>query len=94
MTTSEPYQTTPPAPQKTNTLAIVGFICSFFLALVGTILGFISLSQIKNSNGAEGGKGLAIAAIIIGLIPTVVIIILLILAPIIGGVFNSVSSAL
>ncbi|GAA1444395.1 DUF4190 domain-containing protein [Leifsonia poae] len=53
------------APQRGyNTMAIVGFILSFFISLVGIILGFIALSQIKKSG--EQGRGFAIAAIIIG----------------------------
>ncbi len=79
MTTPEPYQTLPGAAQRTNSLAIISFVASFFLAFLGTILGFISLTQIKNSNGTEGGRGFAIAAIIIGFIPTFIVIGLLIL---------------
>lgn len=47
-----------------NTMAIVGFILSFFISVVGVILGFVALSQIKKTG--EQGRGLAIAAIIIG----------------------------
>ena len=84
-----------PAPKKTNTMAIVGFILSFFFALVGAILGFIALGQIKNSNGAEGGKGLAIAAVIIGLLSTVISIIVFIVLPLaVGSVFGDISSAI
>ncbi|MGW0363864.1 DUF4190 domain-containing protein [Streptomyces sp. NPDC002990] len=55
----------PPAPQKTNVLAIVAFVMSIVCALplVPLILGIIALSQIRN--GGEKGKGLAIAAIAI-----------------------------
>ena len=35
--------------QKTNTLAIVGFILSFFLGPVGGIISIIALCQIKNT---------------------------------------------
>ncbi len=52
-----------------NTLAIVGFILAFFVSLVGAILGFVALSQIKRTG--EQGRGLAIAAIIIGLVEIV-----------------------
>ena len=47
-----------------NTLAIVGFILAFFVNIVGIILGFVALSQIKRTG--EQGRGLAIAAIVIG----------------------------
>ena len=49
-----------------NTLAIVGFILAFFVSVVGIILGFIALSQIKRTG--EQGRGLALAAIIIGFV--------------------------
>lgn len=47
-----------------NVLAILGFIGVFFFGLVGIILGHISLSQIKRTG--ERGRGLALAATIIG----------------------------
>ncbi len=50
-------------PTKTNALAIWGFILAIFLPLIGLILSIVALSQIKNRH--EGGKGLAIAGIII-----------------------------
>lgn len=73
-----PQQPAPPAPGylqqpgyvqqpqggKTNTLAIVAFISSFFVHILGIILGHIALSQIKRSG--EGGRGLALAGTIIG----------------------------
>ena len=78
-------------------MAIVGFILSFFLSIVGAILGFIALGQIKKSNGAEGGKGLAVAAVVIGLlwtIPLFIIIVLNLLGPQIGSVFESINASL
>ena len=83
-----------PVQQKTNTLAIVGFVTSFFFAFIGSILGIVALSQIKASNGTEGGKGLAIAAIIIGFIPVVIIVVLMLLAPVIGSVFQNISGSM
>lgn len=59
------YQTQPPV-RATNTLAIIALITSFFLSVVGVILGHISLSQIKRTG--EGGRGLAIAALVVGYI--------------------------
>lgn len=55
-----------PANPPTNTMAIIALIASFIISLVGVILGHISLSQIKKTG--EGGRGLAIAALIIGYI--------------------------
>lgn len=53
-----------PTPAKTNTLAIAALISSFFVSLLGVILGHIALSQIKTTG--EGGRGMAIAALVIG----------------------------
>lgn len=56
-----------------NTLALVGFILSFFISVVGLILSIIGLIQINGANGMQKGKGLAIAGIIIGAIGTIFI---------------------
>lgn len=53
-------------PTKTNTLAIWGFILAIFLPLIGLILSIVAINQVKKSH--EGGKGLAIAGIVIGAI--------------------------
>ncbi len=53
-------------PQKTNTLSIIAIVLTFLLftiPIVGLILGIIALVQLKKKN--EGGKGLAIASIVI-----------------------------
>lgn len=55
---------------KTNTLAVLSLITAFFMNLVGLILGIIALGQIKKTG--EGGKGLAIAGIIISSIGMVI----------------------
>lgn len=54
----------PPPQKKTNGLAIASLIVAFIVAPVGAILGHVSLGQIKKNN--EGGRGLALAGIIIG----------------------------
>ncbi len=56
---------------KTNGLAIASLICScaglFFLpAISGIVLGFVARAQIRRSNGAQRGDGLAIAGIVVG----------------------------
>lgn len=75
-----PYDSSSPAPQapyqqepKTNTLAIVGFVLSFLINIVGAIISLVALSQIKKSG--EKGRGLAIAGAIIGFISFVLSII-------------------
>jgi len=64
----------------------VGFILAFFVNLVGVILGFVALSQIKRTG--EQGRGLAIAAIVIGFISLVLGIIISI------SVFASLGAAM
>jgi peptidyl-prolyl cis-trans isomerase B (cyclophilin B) len=54
----------PAATAKTNTLAIIALVASFFISIVGIVLGHVALNQIKTTG--EGGRGLAIAALVIG----------------------------
>lgn len=55
-------------------MAIASFITSLVgLGLVGVILGHIAMSQIKNSGG--GGKGFAIAGLIIGYVSIAIAIV-------------------
>lgn len=75
-----------PAAPRWNTMAIVAFIVTFFINIVGIILGFIALNQIKRTG--EQGRGLALAAIIIGFVSIVLGIIIII------SVFASVGSAM
>jgi hypothetical protein len=58
---TDPYA---PVATKTNGMAIAALISAFFIGLLGIILGAVSLGQIKKGNG--GGKGLAIAGIVVG----------------------------
>jgi hypothetical protein len=76
-----------PNGQKTNVLAIVSLVSSFFISIVGIITGHIALSQIKKTG--EQGRGLAIAGLIIGYIGLVVGIILAIFwFAVIGAAIN------
>ncbi|MGY3381199.1 hypothetical protein ACVWYS_003156 [Arthrobacter sp. TE12231] len=61
---SPQYQGYAPASAKTNGLAIAALVSSFFISLLGIILGHIALNQIKTTG--ESGRGLAIAALVIG----------------------------
>ena len=61
---SQPYGA--PAQPGWNTMAIVAFIATFFISILGIILGFVALSQIKRTG--EQGRGLALAAVILGFI--------------------------
>ena len=60
------------AVPKTNGLAIAGFVTAFCFSPVAIVLSIIALNQIKKSPEPQGGKGLAIAGIIIGGIPTLI----------------------
>ncbi len=93
------YPTGAPAtPTHTNGLAIVSLVLAilgFFLWIIGSIgaiiTGHIALSQIKRSSPPQGGRGLAIAGLVIGylfLIPG-----LLLLAIAIPVAVNQQSSA-
>jgi len=82
---------------KTNALAIVGFVLSIvglcclgiILGPIAIILGAVAKNQIKASNGTQGGDGLALAAIIIGIVNVVIYIALFAL-----GVFGSIMSGI
>jgi len=75
-------------PSKYNTLAIIAFIFAILVSPVGFILGIIALSQIKKTN--EKGKGLAIAAIVIGAIFFVFLILMVFVGLAWIGIRNTV----
>ncbi|MEE1296335.1 MAG: DUF4190 domain-containing protein [Bifidobacterium sp.] len=50
-------------------MAIAGFVCSFFVSIVGLVLSIIGLTQVNKSH--ERGRGLAIAGIVISAISIV-----------------------
>ena len=49
----------------TSTMAVVAFILSFFVPVVGLILGYISRKDIDQSGGRLSGRGFATAAIVL-----------------------------
>jgi hypothetical protein len=62
-----------PEPDRTSIAAVLSLVCSLVccipgLGVLGTVLGVFGLIGIGRSNGRVGGKGLAIAGIIIGLL--------------------------
>lgn len=66
---TNPAAIAPPGPPaRTNTLALVGFIAVFFMPVVGIVLGIMGQRQIERTR--EEGRGLARAAVIIGVIGT------------------------
>jgi len=55
---------------STSGWAIASLVCSLLgISLLGVIFGHVALSGINKSNGMVGGKGLAIAGLILGYIP-------------------------
>lgn len=60
------YATAPGAP--TSGMAISALVLSFFIPIVGIILGFIARGEIKNSQGQKSGDNLANLAIFLGFI--------------------------
>ena len=63
----------PPARAKTNSLAITSFVLSIICCSpLGIILGIVALSQL-NKDSSQTGRGLAIAAIALGSIGTIVL---------------------
>lgn len=62
---------------KTNTMAILGFIFSFLFSLLGLIFSIIALGQIKERH--EEGKGLAKAGLVISIIKMVIFMLMFIM---------------
>ena len=56
--------------KKTSGLAVAALVLAFFFPVVGFVLGIVALSSIKKNN--ESGRGLAISAIVISVILTLV----------------------
>ncbi len=73
--TTAPAANTSVVAASKNVLSIVAFVLSLVgFNVVAVILGFVGLSQIKK-NG-QGGRGFAIAAIIIGLVSIVFFVVI------------------
>jgi hypothetical protein len=81
------YQTPPQVPlsERINALALVAFIGSFFVSLLGIIAGHIALKQITRSG--ERGRGFALAGTIIGYVSFVLtaIIVAVVIAAVISA---------
>ncbi len=85
-----PYIPFPPAP-KTNTLAIVSLVSSFFVSLVAVITGHIALGQIKQRG--EAGRGLAVAGLIIGYVGIAATALFVVLAIAFAATFGAILAA-
>jgi type IV pilus assembly protein PilA len=77
-----PYAGTPQTSGKAIGSLICGIINVFPLFIVAIILGHLALSDIKKSAGRLGGRGLAIAGLVLGYLGVVFIPIILIIAAI------------
>lgn len=58
-----------------STLAITAFVLSFLIPIVGLVLGIVAQREIDASGGRLGGRGLAVAAVVINVIWIVAIFI-------------------
>ena len=62
----------PAQPSKTNGMAIAGFVVALVCCgPLGIVFSAIGLNQI-NKNPSQGGRGLAVAGLVIGIITTIV----------------------
>ena len=62
-----------PTEEKSNVLAIVGFVLSFFIAIAGLICSIIGYKNAPQYSGK--GKGLALAGIIISAVSMAIVFI-------------------
>ena len=65
----------PNAPQRTNGMAIAGFVCSFLCWPLGLIFSILGMSQ-TSKDPSQGGRGLAIAGLVISIVSAVITIVL------------------
>ena len=75
------------ARRKTNGLAIASLVCAcagiFFIgipAVLGIVFGFVARGQIRRSQGAQGGEGLALAGIIVGFAVVALLVVVFVVA--------------
>lgn len=68
-----------------KSLAILGFVLSFFIPLAGIIISAIAMKKFKES-GETDGKGFATAGLIIGIIFMVISLIVTVCVGCVGGV--------
>jgi Domain of unknown function (DUF4190) len=59
-----------PAPQRTNVMAILGLVFAFVFRPLGIVFSAIGMSQTKKRG--EGGRGLAIAGLILSIVFTLI----------------------
>ncbi|WP_161794529.1 DUF4190 domain-containing protein [Demequina globuliformis] len=84
---SEPMVTPsePAAGRGTNVFAILAIIFVWFTGILGLVFGYIALSQIKRTG--EGGRGMALAAVVLGWIAVAIAIVILLIVLFAGGAY-------
>ena len=90
------YQYGPGRPQSTNAMAVaslvLGIIWIFWIgSILAVIFGYVGKGQIDRSEGAEGGRGMAIAGIVLGWVGVGTLVLVIVLS-IIGAITESGSS--
>jgi uncharacterized membrane protein HdeD (DUF308 family) len=73
-------------------IALLGAVGAAVIGVAAMVVGFIALKQVKERG--EKGKGLATIGIILGFLPLFVLVLLMILGPVIAGVFEDITSSL
>lgn len=67
-----------PQPQRTNTMAILGLVFAFIVSPLGIVFSAMGLKQTRERG--EGGRGLALAGMILSIIFTLLWVVYLVLA--------------
>ena len=89
----EPYGQQPYGqPAKTNTMAILGLVFAFVFSPLGIVFSALGLSQIKQRR--EGGRGLALAGLILSIVFVLLGVLMLVFVLAVGGAAVSASSAI
>jgi len=79
-------------PAKTNTMAILGLVFAFVFSPLGIVFSALGLSQIKQRR--EGGRGLALAGLILSIVFVVLGVLMLVLLAVVGSAAVSAGSAI
>jgi uncharacterized membrane protein len=80
-----------PPPPTTNTFAIVALVCGLVFAPLGIVFGHLALNRIKQTG--EGGRGLALAGLILGYVSVAVAIVSVVVVVVfLGAVTHSITA--
>lgn len=75
-------QSTPAAPSRTNGFAVaalvLGIVWVYWIgSILAVIFGAVALQQIEKSRGGQGGRGMAVAGLVLGLVGVGVLVLVL-----------------